>query len=119
MTMTCDLSKNFNRSEFACKCGCGFNTVDAELIKVLQELRNSLCKSITVTSGCRCKTYNKAQGGTEHSQHRKGRAADIVVKDIPSEYVYKYLNENYPNQYGIGSYDDFTHIDTRNEKRRW
>ena len=116
--MSC-LSTNFNRAEFACKCGCGFDTIDAELIKVLQELRDYFCKSVTITSGCRCKTYSKAVGGTETSQHPKGRAADIIVKDTPSKDVYKYLNEKYPDQYGLGSYDDFTHIDTRNEKRRW
>ena len=32
-------SKNFDSSEFACKCGCGYDTPDPELIRMLQVAR--------------------------------------------------------------------------------
>jgi uncharacterized protein YcbK (DUF882 family) len=53
------------------------------------------------------------------SQHIKGRAADIAVKGKTPKEVYEYLDERYPNKYGIGSYEMFTHIDTRINKARW
>ena len=33
------LSQYFKRSEFACKCGCGFNVVDTELLDVLIDVK--------------------------------------------------------------------------------
>lgn len=110
----------FKRSEFACKCGCGFDTVDAELLTVLQALRahfNTVCH---IESGCRCVAYNRRVLGATDSQHTKGRAADIVVAGVAPAAVQDYLEKNYPEEYGIGRYQTFTHIDTRtNGPARW
>lgn len=118
-----DLSKNFSRSEWVCKCGCGFDTVDAELVRLLQEdVRDYFNKRVTVTpnGGCRCYDHNAKCGGVTNSQHRQGRAADIKVADVPSKVVYDYLNEKYPERYGLGLYDTFVHVDTKSGKaRRW
>lgn len=115
-----DLTRDFSRSEFACKCGCGFDTVDAELILVLQDVRNHFESPISINSGCRCEAYNKKVGGSQNSQHKLGRAADIAVKDYPPESVQHYLEGKYPGSYGIGRYNTFTHIDTRsNGPARW
>lgn len=115
-----DISEHFSRSEFACKCGCGQDTVDAELLDVLERVRKHWGKSITINSGNRCKAYNKVIGGSKNSQHVKSRAADIVVEDMLPFHVYKLLDIWYPDKYGMGSYDTFTHIDTRTNKRaRW
>jgi uncharacterized protein YcbK (DUF882 family) len=108
-----DLSKNFSRREFECKCGCGFNTVDAELVKVLQVVRDYFKESITITSACRCEKHNNRVGGGKNSQHKLGRAADIVVSNVSPAEVQEYLDSRYPIKYGLGSYSDFTHIDTR------
>lgn len=72
-----DLSKNFSRSEFECKCGCGEAEVSPFLIEVLQRLRDVLGVKITVTSGRRCAAHNAAVGGAKNSQHLQGLAADI------------------------------------------
>lgn len=114
-----DISKNFNRSEFACKCGCGFDTVDSETLKVLEFVREHFKKPVTITSGCRCESYNKRIGGADMSQHRLGRAADIVVKDTAAVDVYRAIDEKFGNCYGFGSYPNFTHVDTRSSKARW
>ena len=53
------------------------------------------------------------------SKHLQGIAADIVVKGINTVNVYQYLNNQYKDRYGIGSYDTFTHIDVRSLKGRW
>lgn len=114
------LSDNFSRKEFKCNCGeCDYDTVDAELVAVLQDLREAYNAPITVTSGNRCVSYNKKVGGGSKSYHIRGRAADIIVEGISPDEIYQYLNWKYPDQYGMGRYDDFTHIDTRNNKARW
>ncbi len=114
-----NLSEHFSRYEFACKCGCGFNTVDSELLQVLEGVRKHFGREITVNSGCRCKAHNDTIGGGKKSQHLIGRAADIVVKNVDSAVVFQYIARKHPNSYGIGGYRDFTHIDTRCKRARW
>lgn len=114
------LSDNFSRKEFKCNCGkCDYDTVDAELVVVLQSLREAYQAPIKITSGNRCVDYNRKVGGSDKSYHIRGRAADIQVSGISSDEVYQYLNWKYPDQYGLGAYDDFVHIDTRSKKARW
>ena len=112
-------SDNFKRSEFACKDGCGFDTVDAELLKVLEEVRAFFGVPILINSGCRCAKHNEKEGGSPKSQHLFGKAADIVVKDVMPVKVYTYLDNKYPNTYGIGLYVNRVHIDVREAKARW
>jgi len=113
------LSKNFKQSEFSCQCGCGFSTPRPELVRVLQELRDELEESITITSACRCEAHNEAVGGAKQSQHLLGTAADIVVNKCTPAFIYEYLNKKYPDKYGLGKYNSFTHIDVRSNKSRW
>lgn len=114
-----DISDNFNRSEFACKCGCGFDFVDAELVQVLEVVRFKYKAPIHVTSGCRCESHNKKVGGSDGSKHELGIAADIVVEGVPPFEVYRFLTSIFKSGYGIGKYDEFTHIDVRKGKARW
>lgn len=72
------ISKNFDKEEFACKCGCGFDDINPLLVLQLQTLRDALNAPLIVTSGCRCRKHNKAVGGASHSDHLKGNAADIT-----------------------------------------
>ena len=114
------LSENFSRAEFVCNCGnCDYDTVDAELVDVLQALRCEFSAPITITSGNRCSTYNVSVGGSRGSYHVRGRAADIQIKGVEPVIVQQHLKKTYPDQYGIGSYPLFTHIDTRTKKARW
>ena len=113
-----DISKNFSRSEFACKCGCGFSTVDVKLLEVL-EITRAKYGAVKINSACRCSEHNKKIGGAYGSKHKLGIAADIVVKGIDPTDVYKFLDMFQPNKYGVGKYDSFTHIDVRNNKARW
>ena len=53
------LSKNFEKWEFACGCGCGYEDIDLKLVDRLQCLRDLVGKPIVVTSGCRCERYNE------------------------------------------------------------
>ncbi len=115
-----DISKNFSRKEFVCKCGCGFDTVDAELITVLEDVRAKFYgERVFISSGSRCRKHNNNVRGSASSQHLLGKAADIVIMKIPAYLVADYLEEKYPDKYGIGRYRGFTHIDVRGEKARW
>jgi uncharacterized protein YcbK (DUF882 family) len=113
------ISEHFSRHEFACHCDCGEDTVDGELLTVLEDVRVHFGAPVSVSSGHRCPSHNKAVGGGKDSQHLRGRAADINVEGVAPYKVFAYLDALYPDQYGMGSYTDFTHIDTRGKKARW
>ena len=111
------LSDNFSRAEFACKCGCGQDTVDAQLLDILQDIRSEF-GPVNITSANRCPVHNAAIGGSSNSQHMKSRAADIQVANASPEEVAGFVGIHYPDT-GIGLYNTFTHIDTRGHKARW
>lgn len=113
-----DILENFSRSEFACKCGCGFDTVDIQLGEVLQDVREHFGRMVKINSGCRCERHNLHEGGSENSQHLYGRAADFEVKGVHADVVADYLEKRWPNC-GIGRYVGRTHVDTRGHAARW
>jgi uncharacterized protein YcbK (DUF882 family) len=115
-----NLLGHFQRSEFACKCGCGFTAADAELVAVLNDAREYFNAPITITSGCRCEKHNTAIGGAKNSQHTKGIAADIIIKGVSSDSVKNYFLTKYPDRYGIAERaGSFVHIDMRDAPTRW
>jgi uncharacterized protein YcbK (DUF882 family) len=109
-----DLSANFSRSEFACKCGCGLNTVDAELLTICQAISDHFDNAkVTIDSGNRCKKHNATiVGSAKHSWHIKSRAADVVVAGISPRLVAEAAAQYGAS--GIKTYSGWTHIDTRN-----
>ena len=113
------LSEHFSREEFACQCGCGQDTVDYELIRVLEALR-SHTGPIHISSGNRCPSHNSACGGALKSFHVISKAADIIVKGNTPAETYHFLNERYPDRFGLGLYSGWVHIDVRSgPKARW
>lgn len=114
------LSKNFKRSEFVCKCGCGKFNADPKLVKSLQKLRDTIGTSIIINSACRCEAHNKAVGGVPNSQHVQGKAADIRVSGLTPRELAKFAEEIPDfNKGGIGTYNSFVHVDVRGTKARW
>lgn len=114
------ISTHFKRTEFACGCGCGFDTVDTELLSALERVREHFGKPVMVTSGCRCENHNESVGGSMRSQHLFGRAADIVVKDTHPVEVHTFIEQQFPDKYGLGLYGGWVHLDTRSGNRaRW
>ena len=113
------ISDHFHRSEFKCACPCDKDTVDIELIDILEDLRTYFRTEVVVTSGYRCKEYNEGVGGSKNSKHTEGRAADIQVRGIAPTKIYNYLTNKYPDQYGFGNGRSFTHVDSRIIKARW
>jgi len=125
-----DLSANLSRHEMACNCECGFDTVDHELVVVLQGVCDFLFDDtgfipvLIITGPNRCHKHNSYEGGADKSQHLYARAADFKIK-INGEYyspqlIYAYLDKKYPDKYGIGLYHNRIHLDTRTgTKARW
>lgn len=70
-------TKNFKVTEFSCKCGCGFNSIDQRIINMAQTIRDELGVPVRINSGCRCDKHNKNVGGVKGSKHTKGLAADL------------------------------------------
>ena len=79
-----DLTLDFNRSEFRCKCGCGKDNISMALVNKLQQLRVNYGKPLKINSGCRCIKHNAAVGGKSNSAHicegKEGEAADIHIE---------------------------------------
>ena len=108
------LSENFRVSEFACNNGSDKVKIDLDNVANLQKIRNHFGKSVNITSGYRTVAHNIKIGGSKHSYHCKGQAADIVVSGIEPLRVAMYAESigcrgviYYPKK-------RFTHIDTRN-----
>ena len=72
-----DLTRNFNRREFACKCGCGADLIEPDLVDRIQLMRDLLGKSLSISSGIRCADHNKKVGGVENSTHVRCIAVDV------------------------------------------
>ena len=116
--MSNKVSDHFKESELACSC-CGKFILNEELLEVLENVRCHFGVSVYVTSSTRCREHNKAVGGAVASQHLLGTAADIKVKNVLPVEVYTYLAKEYKGKYGLGCYNNFTHVDVRKNKARW
>jgi len=116
---TMKLTKNFNKSEFDCNCGC-------EMPKeVLMEVQKLACQLQHIRDFVRKPLikHNKSVGGVSNSQHILGKAADIQIKDLDPSEVYKTIDNltehGHILQGGLGKYNTFTHYDIRKTKARW
>jgi uncharacterized protein YcbK (DUF882 family) len=113
-----NISTHFSRLEFACQCGCGFDTIDTSTLSIVKAVRNQF-GPVVVTSGCRCEKHNARVGGSPNSQHKLARAADIKVSSTEPETVYHWVEKHFPHA-SLGLYDTFVHIDTRSDgPARW
>jgi len=125
-----NLTKNFKKSEFECKCGCEMPNDVLGTIRVLAEhlqaIRDTSKAPILINSAYRCPSHNKAIGGVSNSQHVLGKASDIVVEGFTPNEVANTIENMLRNEYnpnlnigGLGRYNTFTHIDIRNYMARW
>ena len=104
-----DLTANFNRAEYACKCGCGKDDIKDELAVKVQLVRNALNRSITINSGVRCEHHNYDIAATPTSSHIGGWAADL--KYTGSAQRYELLNAIMPIFDRVGIAKTFIHVD--------
>lgn len=74
-----DLSANFNRAEFACRCCKKLPvTPPPVFLKKLEKARAlHYPTGLVIASGYRCAAHNRAAGGKPNSRHRIGDAIDF------------------------------------------
>jgi uncharacterized protein YcbK (DUF882 family) len=78
---------------------------------------NHINRPIILTSGYRTEhTNNSIEGAAFNSMHLYGKAADIKIDGIPSDYLARLLRMS--GGAGIGIYSSFVHVDTWRE-RAW
>lgn len=82
-----DHIRYWTREEFRCKCGgkyCdGFPAEpDQTLVELVDDLRADAGRPGHPSSGLRCETWNRIQGGVADSRHRKGKALDFYIEGL-------------------------------------
>jgi Uncharacterized protein conserved in bacteria len=114
------LSLHFTREEFACN-HCGQLPVDppAELLLLLEKVREHFNTPVIILGGYRCEAHNRHVGGAKNSQHKSVTAADITVQNIHPHVVHAYLKQLLNGTGGLGKYATFTHVDVRSIPARW
>ncbi len=104
-----DIATYFNRKDFSCGCGCGFNKISPKLVTTLDNMRE-VAGVIIITSGCRCPEWNKKVGGSENSAHLNGTAVDIKISGSRKRFNILWAATEYGiNRIGIAK--SFIHID--------
>lgn len=114
-----DNIKHFDKSEFECRCGCGFNTIDKNLVLALEKSRVLAGVKFIINSACRCEKHNSSKevGGEKNSSHLTGFAVDIKVVDDRSRFqILTSLLSNGFNR--IGVYKTFIHCDVDKTKSK-
>jgi uncharacterized protein YcbK (DUF882 family) len=121
------LTPNFHIREFKCKDGSKV-PIELEanvrlLATQLQGLRDFIGIPIHLNSAYRTEVYNASIGGSPKSQHKQGKAADLVTaKYTPKQLaniIKKLIKEGKMMQGGVGLYPSFVHYDCRGTEARW
>ena len=113
------IATNFRAREFDCQgIGCCSTTpIDEKLVEYLQKIRTHFGKPVYLTA-YRCKTHNaRTPNAATNSRHIYGQAADFHIDGVAPAEIAKYAESI--GVKGIGLYDTFVHIDTRENKSFW
>jgi len=114
------ITPNFRAREFDCKgSGCCDQTkIDEKLVEYLQRIRDHFGKPVYILSGYRCPTHNgNTANASKTSKHLQGMAADVTIDGVEPLKIAQYAESI--GVLGIGHYDDFVHLDTREKKAFW
>lgn len=83
--------EHFKKSEFRCKCGCGFDNISTNLVSILEDIRAYFGgKPLIITSGCRCSKHNSNVGGVAGSRHVSGKAVDMYISGVNTKTLLNY-----------------------------
>lgn len=128
------LTPHFTLEEFKCSDGSPypFSRPDDEvdgaepwgktrlypLCLTLERVREEVGNPIRILSAYRSPEYNRKIGSNDRSQHPQGRAADIKVANMTAFELHGIILRLYragklPHLGGLGSYDNFVHVDVR------
>jgi uncharacterized protein YcbK (DUF882 family) len=112
-----NLAPNFTKAEMQCHC-CGLCLMQDKFMETLQALRKDWGRSISVSSGYRCKIHNQMVGGAPKSQHVLGNAADLGISHLSEDEKNTFLVLCRQHFTGIGIAKSFIHVDL-GTKREW
>lgn len=107
---------NFTPEEMECR-GTGKLRVRKDALDALQALRTCIGKPFYINSAYRSPEHNAAVGGAKNSQHLHGRAFDIALRGFTGPTIERMAREH--GFRGIGRYNTFIHIDTRERGATW
>lgn len=119
------LSDNFRSGEFDDNLedeANHFTLISPFLMVAMQQIRETIGRPVTITSGFRTQKKNTIIGGATRSFHTKGMAADWAA-DIDLEKFFKLIIDPKFKRYafikGAGLYlkRNFIHIDVRNSDK--
>lgn len=108
--------ENFEKEEFACKCGgkfChGYPAHPQEaLVRAAQKVRDYFGVPVTVSSGLRCPAHNRAVGGVSNSRHLTGKAVDFCVRGFSAALVLDFVSHLPQIRYCYAIDGNFVHMD--------
>ena len=114
-----DITEHFSFSEFSCKCPSECNMKDGrkislELVQNIEVIRGVIESPMVITSGLRCKEWNKLEGGRDNSSHLKGLAIDIQC--IDSRHRRKLIDLARHLFFRMGIAKTFIHVDMDTSK---
>ncbi len=112
---------NFTRDELQCRCGCGQLRLHPGFLDALQSLRSWFERPMTVSSGCRCRSYNVAVGGNSRSLHicdeaqHEGQQGTLAVDIATSDGAYRgdLYTLAWRHGFSVGEGRGFLHLDRR------
>ncbi len=119
------VGRHFKAHEFDCPCThCEGTSIDPELVKLLDKLRDALRSPIQITSAYRCDWYQSdlKRRGYETakglSTHQMGQAADLLSGSLTGAELEAAARKVGFRAVGVGK--KFVHVDMRSDKdRRW
>jgi len=113
------VSADFSLHEYRCRNGAPELKLDPKLVELDQMIRDAVGKPVVVASGYRTPEYNERVGGAAKSQHKYGRASDLVpTAGVATRDLYRIAKSLDPG--GLGGYSSFVHVDVRGGKKaRW
>ena len=108
----------FKQMEFWCKCGRLECTAprepNPELLTRLNILRTLYAAPLIITSGNRCKFWNKKSGGKDNSEHLTGEGADLKCLNSTGRYtLLECAMQAGFTRLGVG--EDFVHVGVSKE----
>ena len=99
----------FEKKEFACKCGCGFDQINVDFINRLNVARYIAGVPFVINSGCICHSHNIDVGGSNESEHLIGCASDIEATNSRTRFkiIHALIKAGFKR---IGIRKDFIHV---------
>lgn len=113
-----DHIRYWTREEFRCKCGgkyCdGFPAEpDQTLVELVDDLRADAGRPAHPSSGLRCETWNRIQGGVADSRHRKGKALDFYIEGLSGSQLLARAQADPRTRYAYIIDGQWVHVDVK------